>query len=73
MKGFHIASAALLFNVPTDWEIAALADLDGDGRFDIVWRNTTTGENMAWLMDGTTVLSTALLTTLPVEWVLASP
>ncbi|KJU85372.1 secreted protein containing PKD domain protein, partial [Candidatus Magnetobacterium bavaricum] len=28
-------------------------DLNGDGKADIVWRDTTTGDVAAWLMDGT--------------------
>ena len=27
-------------------------DLDGDGRADLLWRNTASGQNAAWLMDG---------------------
>ena len=29
-----------------------LADFDGDGRDDILWRHAVTGENAVWLMDG---------------------
>ena len=29
-----------------------LADLNGDGRADILWRNTVTGATNAWLMNG---------------------
>jgi BarA-like signal transduction histidine kinase len=30
------------------------ADVNGDGVTDIVWRNTSTGDNYVWLMNGTT-------------------
>jgi hypothetical protein len=29
-------------------------DFDGDGKPDLVWRNQNSGENLIWLMDGTT-------------------
>src|SRR6267143_3766957 len=36
---------------------AARADLGGDGRSDVLWRNTSTGENYVFFMNGTTVLA----------------
>lgn len=32
-------------------------DLDGDGKADIVWRNTSNGTTAIWLMNGTTIAS----------------
>src|SRR5207249_1174358 len=34
------------------------ADFDGDGKSDILWRNSSTGENYLYPMDGTTILPT---------------
>lgn len=34
------------------WQIWGLADLDGDGKADILRRNATMGETYAWLMNG---------------------
>src|SRR5438876_73683 len=34
---------------------AARADFNGDGKSDILWRNSSTGENYVWLMNGTTI------------------
>src|SRR6266480_964100 len=39
-----------------NWKIAGVGDFDGDGKADILWRNSSTGENYIWLMNG---LSTA--------------
>jgi hypothetical protein len=33
---------------------AAIPDFNGDGQADILWRNKTTGQNVVWLMNGTT-------------------
>jgi predicted extracellular nuclease len=38
------------------------ADFNADGRTDILWRQQVSGENVAWLMDGTT-LNTGTFTT----------
>ena len=43
-------------------------DLDGNGTWDLLWRNATTGENAAWLMDGATLVGGAMLETMPLEW-----
>jgi len=56
-----------------------LADADGnprgdfndDDKVDVLWRNTATGENAAWFLDGTIFRSGALLPSAPVEWTLA--
>lgn len=34
-----------------------VSDFDGDGRSDIFWRNTATGQNTLWFMEGTTLRS----------------
>lgn len=39
------------------WAIVGFADVDGDDRADIVWRNTENiGSNALWLMDGPTLV-----------------
>ena len=45
----------------TNWVPALVADMDGDGRPDIVWRNTVTGENSVWIMSGTQVTQTVAI------------
>jgi hypothetical protein len=39
------------------WQIAAVGDYDGDGKSDLFWRNSSTGENYLYPMDGTTIKS----------------
>jgi FG-GAP-like repeat len=36
----------------TDWQIAGTGDFDGDGKTDILWRQTTTGKVLIWKMNG---------------------
>src|SRR5205823_985655 len=36
-------------------------DFDGDGRADILWRNTSTGENYIYLMNGWTIAAQGLV------------
>jgi len=42
-----------------DWQVAGVADFDGDGKADILWRNGATGEDYVFLMSGTAVLGTS--------------
>src|SRR6266480_2584257 len=37
------------------WQVAGIGDFDGDGKDDILWRNSATGENYIYFMNGTTV------------------
>ena len=45
-----------------DWQIGAVADLNHDGRPDLVWQHVTQGLISAWLMNGTTLVDGRLLT-----------
>ena len=38
-----------------NWRIVAVGDYDGDGKSDLLWRNSSTGENYLHPMDGTTI------------------
>ncbi len=52
-----------------DWTIAGVGDFDGDGKADILWRNTASGDNAIWLMDGIALASGAAINNVPgTDW-----
>ncbi len=44
-----------------DWQIQGSGDFNRDGETDLVVRNTATGDNAVWLMDGAVLSATVLL------------
>lgn len=40
------------FGIPLDWQIAGVGDFNGDGRDDLLWRNSVTGAVSNWLYAG---------------------
>jgi hypothetical protein len=62
MQGASVVSSLALPTVSDlKQKIQAVGDYNGDGKPDIVWRNTTTGANSLWLMNGTAYGSTVSL------------
>lgn len=55
------------YSVPTDWQIAARGDFNGDGNTDLFWRNSSGGTSI-WLMQGAEILSAVNPATVGVEW-----
>src|SRR5438094_7633484 len=45
----------------TTWQVAGIGDFDGDGKADILWRNSSSGENYIYLMNGTAILTEGYL------------
>src|SRR5213083_2377144 len=52
MNGLTIAARGLVNIVEPSsfWELKGIGDFDGDGKADILWRSTATGENYAYFM-----------------------
>jgi len=65
MNGLSVASAGTVAPTIADasWQVKAVADLNGDGNADLVWRNQTTGQNIVWFLNGTTLLGASMLPT----------
>lgn len=55
MDGFSITQQAAITNAcapGAGWRVAGVADLDGDGRSDVLWNHESLGFVSGWLMDG---------------------
>jgi uncharacterized repeat protein (TIGR01451 family) len=59
MNGLTIQSDSGSTNlqIGTAWRAAGVGDFNGDGYSDIMWRNTATGDNIMWLMNGVNAIS----------------
>jgi|GEM_PF-839025 len=65
---------ANLTAMPQPWEVAGIADFNGDGNPDILWRNPSTDTNntYVWYMNGLTRTgSSAYMANMPRPWVVA--
>ncbi|MGZ8851718.1 MAG: FG-GAP repeat domain-containing protein, partial [Thermoanaerobaculia bacterium] len=51
--------------VAPGWQVAAVADFDGDGQADLFWRNGVTGDDAIWIMSGGEVFASATMPTVP--------
>jgi len=43
------------------WGVAGIGDFDGDGRADVLWRNSSSGENYVYFMNGTAIAAEGYL------------
>jgi FG-GAP-like repeat len=48
----------VLLAIPENWLLAGVADIDGDQKSDLLWRNLSDGTTYVWRMDGTKISST---------------
>jgi hypothetical protein len=65
-----LVSDAFIAQIDPSWKVQGVADFNGDGKSDLVWRNTGTGATWVWYMNGTAFMSDALIFTLPPQWVI---
>ena len=50
--GANVRERSELRSPGREWDAQGLADFDGDGRTDVLWRNENSGENLVWYMKG---------------------
>jgi hypothetical protein len=71
MDGLVLAQGAILGTIPGSWTLMGTGDLNGDGKSDIVWRNTD-GTVAAWLMDGATLAQAGGFGVITADWIMQS-
>jgi uncharacterized delta-60 repeat protein len=64
LNGTSYAGDSDFSNTYTDqnWKIASANDFNRDGKSDLLWRNSVTGQNIVWFMNGTTKVSEKIIT-----------
>jgi FG-GAP-like repeat len=65
MDGATVANANQTSSPSLDpsWKTAGTSDFNGDGKSDILWRNSTTGNIAIWTMNGNAITSSILTST----------
>jgi ELWxxDGT repeat protein len=74
MNGTSIASSGFLGflgGVSKEWVIAQMEDVDGDGKTDVIWRNSDTGTVVVWLMNGLSISTEGLPGSISTDWEIA--
>ncbi|KJU82971.1 Peptidase M23 domain protein [Candidatus Magnetobacterium bavaricum] len=69
-SGTKIKSGNLVVKgVPSDWEIKATEDFNGNGKTDVLWQDVTTGDVALWLMDGAKIAGSGYVArAVPSNW-----
>jgi hypothetical protein len=51
-----------------NWTMSAVGDLSIDGNADLLWRNSVTGQNSVWFMNGTSLAEIYTLPNASIDW-----
>jgi hypothetical protein len=68
MQGTSILQAGGLGNVGSNWTIAETGDINGDGKSDILYRETSAGSIAMWYMNGIAALQYLGAGSVPLSW-----
>ncbi len=66
--GTVLGSGVLSTAAPNGFHVVATGDFNGDGKADILWQNSSTGAMQVWMMNGTSLTSTATLANPGANW-----
>jgi hypothetical protein len=72
VQGGQVAQSAGLGNVPSNFVVQGVGDFNGDGNFDILWRDTNTGTLSIWFLSGTQLQFMAKIGVLTNTWNVAA-
>ena len=61
-------SSASMFDIDPAWEVAELADWNGDGQPDLLFRNRNSGVVFVWYLNGTTLAGSDYVTQNDPSW-----
>ena len=67
----QVTSSSGLGTVTSNFVVQGAGDFNGDGKIDILWRDTNSGALSIWFTDGTQVISAGIVSTLPSNWSVA--
>jgi hypothetical protein len=70
VTGTSIASMAVPASPPLEWVVQGVGDFNGDGKADILWRETSSGAVGIWIMNGTSITSIGEPARPPLDWVI---
>ncbi|MGE3177026.1 MAG: FG-GAP-like repeat-containing protein [Vicinamibacterales bacterium] len=62
------SSSPAMYLIDPVWEVAQVADWNGDGKPDLLFRSATAGVVFVWYLDGTTLLGTDIVTQVDPAW-----
>jgi FG-GAP repeat len=66
-----VLSAGNIGAVPTTWSLSLTGDFNGDGKSDLLWRDTS-GDTAIWFMNGTSVASIQSVGNVSTTWTVQS-
>lgn len=70
-NGTDVRAKGSIRSVGSHWDIRGIGDFNADGKADLLWRDTRTGQNSLWFLGGKNGIeyqSDARLKTIPTNW-----
>ena len=71
VQNSQVTSSSGLGTVTSNFVVQGVGDFNGDGKIDILWRDTNSGTLSIWFTNGTQVTSAGVVGTLPSNWSVA--